>query len=257
MFRIAIAMFCAVPLFGADFTDAWCVSCHNDKVKSGGVSFQGIGSPERAEHSETWERAVRRLRARSMPPQGVKRPSEAEYKAELTTLESALDRTASAEPNPGRTDTFRRLNRTEYHNVIRDLLALDVDVANLLPGDESSHGFDNVTVGDLPPVLLERYVAAARKISRLTVGSPVKSPGGDTVFLPPDLTQEQHFEELPIGTRGGTTVHYTFPLDAEYEINVRLTRDRNEHVEGLTEPHEIEILLDGVRVRVFTVKPPP
>ena len=152
----------------------------------------------------------------------------------VSSLETSLDRAAAAKPNPGRTDTFRRLNRTEYQNAIRDLLALDVDVTSLLPGDESSHGFDNVTVGDLSPTLLDRYITAAQKISRLAVGQPEPLPGGDTIRLPPDLTQEEHVDGLPIGTRGGALIHYTFPLDGEYEIQIRLTRDRNEHVEGLT-----------------------
>src|SRR5262249_57322483 len=123
--------------------------------------------------------------------------------------EGRLDSAAAAQPNPGRTDTFRRLNRAEYHNAIRDLLSLDVDVNALLPSDDASHGFDNVTVGTLSPTLLERYVDAARKISRLALGSPIRSPGGDTVTLPPDLTQEQHFEEFPLGTRGGLALRYT------------------------------------------------
>ncbi|MFL6826967.1 MAG: DUF1592 domain-containing protein, partial [Bradyrhizobium sp.] len=198
-------------------------------------------------------KAVRKLRARHMPPVGLPRPDESTYNAVIASLEKTLD---GLKPDPGRTDTFRRLNRTEYRNSIRDLLALDVDVSSLLPADESSYGFDNVTVGDLPPALLERYVAAAGKIARLAVGSPISKPGGDTVILPPDLTQEQHFEDLPIGTRGGTSVRYTFPLDAEYDITVRLARDRNEHVEGLTEAHEVEFLLDGERIGLFTVRPP-
>ncbi len=191
-----------------------------------------------------------------MPPAGLPRPDEPAYASALSTIETTLDTAAELRPNPGRTDTFRRLNRTEYRNAIRDLLALDIDAGALLPGDDASHGFDNVTVGELSPTLLERYVTAARKISRLALGSPVRSPGGDTVTLPPDLTQEQHFEDLPIGTRGGVVVRYTFPLDAEYEINVRLTRDRNEHVEGLTEPSDVELLLDGQRMALITVKPP-
>src|SRR5204863_7278790 len=138
---------------------------------------------------------------RMMPPPGLPRPDEAAYDSLISTLEKSLDQAAAAHPNPGRTDTFRRLNRTEYRNAIRDLLALDVDVAPLLPGDDASHGFDNVTVGNLSPTLLERYVSAARKVSRLAMGSPVKSPGGETVQLPPDLTQEEHFEQLPVGTR--------------------------------------------------------
>src|SRR5437588_13091940 len=113
-----------------------------------------------------------------MPPPGLPRPDERTYEALIASLETTLDTTASAHPNPGRTDTFRRLNRTEYHNAIRDLLALDADVSSLLPPDESAAGFDNITVGDLPPVLLERYLSAAQRISRLAVGSPVRPPGG-------------------------------------------------------------------------------
>ena len=104
---------------------------------------------------------------------------------------------------------------------------------------------------------LERYLSAARKISRLAMGTPTRSPGGDTVTLPPDLTQEEHFDELPLGTRGGTAVRYNFPLDAKYDVQIRLARDRNEHVEGLREPHEVELMLDGERVKLFTVTPPP
>jgi len=176
----------------------------------------------------------------------------------VSKLERSLDSASEAKPDPGRTDTFRRLNRTEYQNAIRDLLALEYDVAPLLPSDESSHGFDNVTVGNLSPVLLERYLSAARKISRLAIGSPSTGPGDDFVVqLPPDLTQDVHFDQLPFGTRGGTVVHYTFPVDAKYELQVRLSRDRNEHVEGLSGPEEVEVTLDGERVQVFTVKPPP
>jgi len=184
------------------------------------------------------------------------RPDETAYRSLIASLEGTLDRAAAAHPNPGRTETFRRLNRTEYHNAIRDLLALDVDVAPLLPSDDASYGFDNVTVGNLSPTLLERYVTAARKVSRLAMGSRIKSPGGDTVNLPPDLTQEEHFEDLPLGTRGGMALHYTFPVDAEYEIQARLTRDRNEHVEGLSGTHEIELMVDGKRAGLFTVRPP-
>ena len=167
----------------------------------------------------------------------------------IASLGKSLDRAAAAHPNPGRTATFRRLNRTEYQNAIRDLLALDVDVAALLPGDESSHGFDNVTVGDLSPTLLDRYISAAEKISRAG-GRAARAvrPAATRSGFPPDLTQEEHVEGLPLGTRGGALIHYTFPQDGEYEIQIRLTRDRNEHVEGLSEPHELEVLLDRERV---------
>ncbi len=235
----------------------YCVGCHNSKLKTAGLALDTISAENVDRHPEVWEKVVRKLRARYMPPAGLPRPDERTYDAVVSSLAALLDSAAAAKPNPGRTDTFRRLNRTEYQNAIRDLLAVVYDVSSLLPSDESSHGFDNVTVGDLSPTLLERYLSAARKISRLAVGSPTRSPGGDTILVPPDLTQEEHFDGLPVGTRGGAVFPYTFPLDAEYEIQLRLSRDRNEHVEGLTEPHELELMLDGERVQSFTVKPPP
>jgi hypothetical protein len=235
----------------------YCIGCHSSKVKSGGLSLQGMDPQLAGRQPQAWEKVVRKLQARYMPPPGAPRPDDGSYDALVSYLETRLDRSAVARPNPGRTDTFRRLNRTEYQNAIRDLLAIDADVTALLPGDEASHGFDNVTVGDLSPTLLERYLAAARKISRLAVGTPLRSPGGDTVQLPPDLTQEEHFDGLPFGTRGGTVVRYTFPLDADYEVQVRLQRDRNEHVEGLTASHDVDLLLDGRPLQRFTVKRPP
>jgi hypothetical protein len=235
----------------------YCVGCHNAGVKAGGLVLDTIIGDSPVKHAEVWEKVVRRLRVRSMPPAGLPRPSETGYDTLVPSVESTLDAAAAAHPNPGRTDTFRRLNRTEYQNAIRDLLAVEIDAGPLLPGDEASYGFDNVTVGNLSPTLLERYVSAARKISRLAMGSPMRSPGGDTITLPPDLTQEQHFNDLPLGTRGGLAIHYTFPLDAHYEIQLRLCRDRNEHVEGLTEAHDVELMLDGERLKLFAVKPPP
>ncbi|MBL8229468.1 MAG: DUF1592 domain-containing protein [Bryobacterales bacterium] len=234
----------------------YCSGCHNAKVKAANLVLDPAAAAQAGKDAQTWEKVVRRLRARSMPPIGLPRPDEATYAGVVTQLEASLDHAASAHPNPGRTDTFRRLNRTEYQNAIRDLLALDVDVAALLPSDDASHGFDNVTVADLSPTLLERYLNAAKKITRLAVGVTGRSPGGDTFQLPPDLTQEEHLASLPLGTRGGLAVRYTFPADAEYEIQVRLQRDRNEHVEGLREPHEVEVMVDGARVGLFTVRPP-
>ncbi len=161
---------------------------------------------------------MRKLRGRMMPPPGRPRPDEATYDSIVSYLETALDRSAAAQPNPGRVDTFRRLNRTEYQNAVRDLLALDVDVSSLLPKDDVSHGFDNVGVGGLSPTLLERYLAAAQKVSRLAVGSPMPSPASYVVVLPTDLTQEDHVDGLPFGTRGGALVRHNFPLDGAYEI---------------------------------------
>ena len=234
----------------------YCVFCHNDSLKKAGLALTTLSAHNVDENPEKWEKVVRKLRGRQMPPLGVPRPDPRTYDEVIASLVALLDSAAASEPNPGRTDTFRRLNRTEYQNAIRDLLVLDVDVAPLLPSDSSSHGFDNVTVGDLSPTLLNRYISTAQKISRLAVGRPGRSPGGSTIRIRPDITQEEHFDGLPLGTRGGTQVPYTFPVDGEYEIQVRLARDRNEHVEGLTRAHELELLLDRERVQLFTVTPP-
>src|SRR5215218_5736424 len=125
-----------------------------------------------------------------MPPAGKARPSDSAYDAVTATLETALDQSAAAHPNPGRTDTIRRLTRTEYQNAVRDLLHLDIDAAALLPADDAGHGFDNVTVGDLSPTLLDRYITAAQKVSRLAIGGVRRAPGGDTIRVRPDITQE-------------------------------------------------------------------
>ena len=236
--------------------EEYCVSCHDEDKKKGNLALDTVAAHDVAQHPDVWEKVVRKLRARQMPPIGKERPDDATYDAVIASLEKSLDRAAAANPNPGRTATIRRLTRTEYQNAIRDLLELEVDATSLLPADESSYGFDNVTVGDLSPTLLDRYVSAAEKISRVAVGRPSRSPGGDTIRIPTDLTQEGHVDGLPIGTRGGAVVRYTFPLDGEYEITIRLARDRDEHVEGLSEPHDLELLLDRERVQLFTVQPP-
>jgi mono/diheme cytochrome c family protein len=235
--------------------DRYCLDCHNEKVKTAGLALDTLAVARPGDHAEAWEKVVRKLRGRMMPPAGRPRPDEAGYDSVISYLETSLDRAAADHPNPGRTDTFRRLNRTEYHNAVRDLLDLDVDTSALLPKDDASHGFDNVGVGELSPTLLERYLAAAQKVSRLAVGRPLPSPGSYVVVLPSDLTQEDHLEGLPLGTRGGTVVRYTFPLDGEYDIQVKLARDRNENVEGLTEPQQMELALDGARLGLFAVKP--
>jgi hypothetical protein len=234
----------------------YCVTCHDEDKKKADLALDAIAADAVPRHPEVWEKVIRKLRARQMPPIGEERPDAATYDAVIASLETSLDRAAKADPNPGRTATIRRLTRTEYQNAVRDLLALDVDVGSLLPADDSSYGFDNVTVGDLSPTLLDRYVSAAEKISRLAIGRPSRSPGGETVRIPPDLTQEDHIDGLPLGTRGGALIHYAFPMDGEYDIQVRLMRDRDEHVEGLTEPHDVELLLDRQRLQVFSVKPP-
>ncbi len=238
------------------FVNLHCVGCHNSDEKAGGLALDGFGSEAIGRHPEVWEKVIRRLVTRQMPPEESPRPKGRAIDSVVAILEASLDQLAVDRPDPGRTDTFRRLNRTEYGNAIRDLLALDIDASVMLPNDESSHGFDNVTVGDLSPTLLDRSINAAQKISRLAVGTPSRSPGGDTIRIRADLTQEEHVEGLPIGTRGGAPIPYTFPQDGEYEIQLRLARDRNEQVEGLREPHEVEVLIDRDRVALLTVMPP-
>lgn len=253
MARLAFVVF-ALRAQDTATIQRYCGTCHSAALHTAGLILEN-STP--AQHPARWEKVVRRLRARQMPPVGAPRPTETAYRSLIASLESTLDQLAAARPDPGRTDTFRRLNRTEYRNSIRDLLALDVNVNDLLPTDEAAHGFDNITVADLSPTLLEKYLAAARRISRLALGIPPRRPGGDTTILRPDLTQEEHFDGLPLGTRGGALLTHTFPADAEYEFTIRLARDRNEHVEGLgNRPHNVELLIDGERAKLFTARPP-
>jgi hypothetical protein len=238
------------------FADMYCVACHNCDDKTAGLALDAMSSEDVSRDPNAWERVVKKLVARQMPPDDEVRPLERAYNSIVSFLEGSLDRAAALKPDPGRTMAFRRLNRTEYQNTIRDLLALSIDASTMLPNDDSSHGFDNITVGDLSPTLLDRHITAAQRISHLAIGSAGRSPGGDTIRIRPDLTQEEHIEGLPIGTRGGALISYTFPPDGDSDIQVRLARDRNEHLEGLSEPHELELLLDREHRASFTVKPP-
>ena len=234
----------------------YCVACHSSDAKIAGLDLETASSRPLTDSAAIWERVVRKLRARQMPPLGSPHPDEAAYTEVLASLTNELDAHAEKAPDPGRTDTFRRLTRREYQNAVRDLLALELDLSSVLPPDQSSSGFDNITVGDLSPALLESYVAAADKISRLAIGRPIDVLAVETVKRKPDVTQEWHVDGLPIGTRGGMAFQHTFPLDAEYEIRIRLARDRDEQIEGLRVPHQVELLLDRERIRLFEVVPP-
>ena len=232
--------------------DRYCVTCHNQRTKTSDLALDGADITAPSVHGEIWENVVRRLRTRSMPPQGMPRPDDATYEALATYLETELDQSAAAKPNPGR-PLIRRLNRSEYANSVRDLIALDVDVASLLPPDDSAFGFDNIS--DLlgtSPALLERYLVAADRVSALAVGGAV-SPGSDTYRIRQDRSQDQHIEGLPLGTVGGAVVKHTFPLDAEYRFSLELYRTNLEAIRGLEHPHQIEITVDGERVFIITV----
>ncbi|MDF1656878.1 MAG: DUF1592 domain-containing protein [Verrucomicrobiales bacterium] len=234
----------------------YCLDCHDGNSEKGGINMELWLDGDFVDHAGNWERVLRQLDARQMPPVGENRPDEATYTSLVAGFESRLDRAAEIRPNPGRTDTLRRLTRFEYQNAIRDLLALEIDATELLPADESSHGFDNITVGTLSPGLLERYLTAAQKISRLATGHSGERIEERTVRLAPDLTQEEHVPGLPLGTRGGAVIPHLFPVDGEYEVHVLLTRDRNELIEGLSREHELQILVNRERQASLRVAPP-
>ena len=238
--------------------DRYCVACHNERMRVADLTLDTADVDDVGAHPEIWERVVRKLRAGAMPPAPRPRPDAATYEAFTAWLETELDAAAARRPDPGRTDTFHRLNRSEYHNVVRDLLALDVDVAALLPADDGSYGFDNIAgVLGISPTLLERYLSAAKKISRLAVGRPAPSATAETFRLTTDLTQDVRVDGLPFGTRGGTRFDFTFPEDAVYGIRVQLSRDASGTLKPFDTPHRLDVSLDGELLETFTVGEPP
>ena len=235
---------------------SYCITCHNDRLRTGDLALEGLDLSQIGAHGETWEKVVSKLRTRAMPPVGRPRPGAKTYDTLTAWLESEIDRFAANQPNPGRTEAFHRLNRTEYQNAVRDLLALDVDVTDLLPVDDGSYGFDNIAgVLRVSPTLLERYMGAARKISALAVGAPVSIPVAEIFSIHPELRQSDSVEGLPFGTRGGTVVRHHFPVDGEYVLKIDLARN-GYNIVGLREPHEIEVSIDGESVQRFSVGEP-
>jgi hypothetical protein len=220
----------------------YCVTCHNQRLKTGGLSLDGLDLANVQANAETWESVVRKLRVGAMPPHGVRRPNQKTTDSLIAWLETELDRTSTR--SPGR-PVLRRLNRAEYANAIRDLLALDVDVAALLPPDVSAFGFDNVADAQgSSPALLQAYLASARKISAIAVGDPRINTGSDTYSVRQDLSQDVHLDGLPLGTVGGMRARHTFPVDGEYEFQVRLYRTNLSAIRGLEDPHDLELTLD-------------
>ncbi len=227
--------------------DRYCVTCHNEKLKTAGLAIDPL-SIDRAADAPSWEKIVRKLRTGTMPPVGLPRPDQSVYDTVAASLETALDRHNTAAPNPGRS-AVHRLNRTEYTNVLRDLLALDIDARVLLPADDAAFGFDNnADVLTLSPGLLERYMSAARRISRLAIADTMPRPAVESYEVSRYLVQDDRVSEnLPFGTRGGVAVRHHFPLDAEYEVRVQVGRRRSR------EPQELEVRIDGERIGLFTV----
>ena len=233
----------------------YCATCHNEKLRTADLVLKDIDAENISENVEIWEKVVRKLRGFAMPPVGLPRPDERFYENFADYLETELDRVAAANPNPGRPAAAHRLNRAEYANAIRDLLAMEIDAASLLPADDSG-GFDNF--GDLlsvSPALMEKYMSAARKISRPAVGDATIRPDIATYTLSPFLLQGGRMsEDLPFGSRGGLAVRHRFPLDGEYVIKIRLQRVDNEGFAiGIAEPHMLDVRLDGARIKLFTV----
>jgi hypothetical protein len=236
--------------------DRYCVSCHNDRLKTSGLSLEKLDISKADSSPDVWENVARKLQARSMPPQGARRPDEATYRALERAIEDRLDAAAAARPNPG-APILHRLNRSEYANAVRDLLALDVDVTSLLPPDDSAYGFDNISdVLGVSPSLQERYLSAAARIAAIAVGAPDITAGSDTFRIRQDLSQDQHIEGLPLGTIGGTSVRYTFPLDGDYVFQVKLYRTNLNIMRGLEYAHDVEFAIDGRRAYVATIGGP-
>jgi len=235
--------------------DQYCVTCHNEKLKTAGLMLDKADIAHPGASAELWEKVLKKLHAGEMPPPGRPRPDPPSYAALSSFLEKGLDDAASANPNPGRV-AVHRLNRTEYRNAVRDLIGLQIDTKSLLSPDEADQeGFDNVaSVLSVSPVLLEAYLSAARSISRLAVGDPTINPVSDVFKIPTALVQDERTsEDLPFGSHGGASIRYHFRLDGEYQIKVLLKRQLYLYIMGMGEPHQIDIRIDGTLLRRFDV----
>jgi hypothetical protein len=238
--------------------DRFCIACHRGNTPSAGLHLDTFDFANFETNGATWEKLARKLRNREMPPADMRRPDEATYKALVEYIETGRDRLAEAKPNPGR-PTLHRLNRTEYGNAVRDLLGLEMDVTEMLPADDIGYGFDNIgDVLQVSPVLLERYLSAARKISRTAVGDITMPPAYQTYTVPHRLVQGDRLgEDAPVGSRGGTIVRHLFPVDGEYEISVTLARNRDDEYLGLTRERKLDLRLDDQRIQLFTIAANP
>jgi hypothetical protein len=236
--------------------DQYCIKCHNQTSKVAGLALDKVDISNPAAQAEVLEKIVVKLRAGSMPPVGNPRPEPAVYTALATHLESTLDRAWAAKPNPGRIGAVHRMNRAEYNNAIRDLLALDVDVKALLPGDETADGsFDNFADSlSISTAHLERYLSVARQVTRLAVGLPPANPASDTFEIPLHVLQEdQQSEDLPFGSRGGMAIHYEFPVNGDYTIKVKLQRQYQDYLKGMGWAQKLDIRVDNKLIKRFEV----
>src|ERR1700736_1733909 len=232
----------------------YCDTCHFGPKARAGLNLEALDLANLDDKRAVWEKLLRKLRNREMPPVGMPRPDAATYEALVKAIEGERDRVAQVKPNPGH-PTLHRLNRAEYANVIRDLLAVEVDVAEMLPADDTGYGFDNIgDVLQVSPLLMERYLSAAGKISRLAVGDTTAPVSYQTYPVSHGLNQvDRMSEEMPLGSRGGTAVHHRFPVDGEYEISVGLARGKADEFLGMGTERKVDLRLDDQRLGVFTV----
>jgi cytochrome c5 len=233
--------------------DKYCVTCHNERAKIAGLTLDKVDLSDIPGNADILEKVVRKVRVGMMPPQGAPRPDQAAATALIAHLTTELDRAALAKPNPGR-GLIHRLNRIEYENAIRDLFSLEIDASAMLPPDDAAYGFDNIADAlGVSPVLLERYLTAADKITSLAVGDPETQTAGQTFRIRQDASQDTHIEGLPIGTVGGILAKTTLALDGEYSFGIRLFRTNLGVVRGLEYDHQLEFTVDGERVHLSTI----
>jgi hypothetical protein len=226
----------------------YCVGCHNEKLKTGGLILENRDTTKIGADAEIWEKVVRKIHGGTMPPLGMPRPDVDTLDNFSSSLETQLDRAAAGHPEPGRA-SIHRLNRSEYSYAIRDLLNLKVDVTSMLPADDEANGFDNMAdVLRVSPSLLEQYLGASRTVANLAVGDRGLGPVSQVYVLPPTLAQGEHIEGLPLGTRGGILVKQNFPLDGDYEFDTFLLRNIVGYMPGLEYAHQFEVTVDGVRI---------
>jgi mono/diheme cytochrome c family protein len=233
----------------------YCVTCHNERLRTAGILLDKADVSNVTVHSDLWEKVVHKIRTGEMPPAGLPRPDRATFDGFASWLETSLDRAAANNPNPGRIP-LHRLSRTEYGNAVRDLLALDIGNGSFLIADDvDQHGFDNIAdVLSVSPLLMEQYMSAARKISRLAIGDPAILPVFETYNVPITLTQDERMgEDLPFGSRGGIAIHHHFPLDGQYDIKIRLQRTIYGYIRGLGRPHQLEVRVNGKLIKAFAV----
>jgi mono/diheme cytochrome c family protein len=246
----------APPSPAREYVDKHCISCHNDNARTGGLSLSNVDVVNVPRNAELWEKVLHKIRTGQMPPAGRPRPDQVATARLTSWLETALDTAAAARPDPGRVG-LHRLNRTEYANAIRDLLHLTIDAKALLLPDEADEGFDNVAASlALSPAHLERYLAAAREISRRAIGDPTfgDAPASAMYRVPKLLEQDVRVsEDLPFGSRGGIAVRHHFPLDGEYVFKVRLRRQIYDYIVGMGNPQQLDFRIDGTRIKRFSV----